>query len=164
MWGKDVNWVHVVDKGTLGQVCLPSLQFPPFRIIPSTLRTHSSTRFSYQKDKWARPGNLPPPPKKKQRYFGNRGGGGRRWIEKYFQFFFLFSEGQCFLWSYMRTKYAGSKPGASTNFHLHRVQFPGIGKGRPQHNWTLPSNVLTNVPTRSQVVRNSPSVPVTIYQ
>jgi len=66
---KDVNWVNVVYKVTQRQVCFPVLQFSPVRIILPTLSTHSSTHFSYQKGKRAKPGNLP----KKQRYFGNRG-------------------------------------------------------------------------------------------
>jgi hypothetical protein len=56
---KEVNWINVEYKVTQGQVCLPVLQFSPVRIIPPTLSTHSSARFSYQKGKRAKTGNLP---------------------------------------------------------------------------------------------------------
>jgi hypothetical protein len=109
--------------------------------ISPTLRTHSSARLSYQKDKWAKPENLPT--------FGNRG----TLDGEYFQFYFLFLVSRksvilMILHQYKLCcvfKRECNTTGARRNFHLHRVQCPGIGKGRPQHQWTVPSNALTNV-------------------
>ena len=82
---KDVNWVHVVDKGT---------GLSPSTSVFSCQDHSSDAQNSFICTFFLLGGQMGEAwePSKKKRSFGNRGGGGR-WIEKYFQFLW-FLEGQ----------------------------------------------------------------------
>jgi hypothetical protein len=70
----------VVEKVALEQVSIRVGLFFPVRIIPPMFHTHLSTCCSYQKDKRAKPGNLP----KIRVFFGPQGVLDRKVLSLFF--------------------------------------------------------------------------------